>query len=218
LAQRLSDLPIIDDVDDMLREGVSAPDVAKHIQETFELLVDVAPDVLRKAIGERRDNPPPPPISPEEWPAAYSPPADIVNSPRSPGVLSNSQYRRATRGIDAMLETESLYLAQRDRIDHLMASEGLTGEPYENMPREFGAALEMLKTHAKFQEQFGPAVDRMRLSLDIQGGAVTGLGQKIASVMAEPESRHKVLSMFRRLVQASSLPILDVEAEPIGGS
>ncbi|MBW2168861.1 MAG: hypothetical protein JRG69_06315 [Deltaproteobacteria bacterium] len=76
----------------------------------------------------------------------------------------------------------------------------------------------MLKTHAKFQEQFGPAVDRMRLSLDIQGGAVTGLGQKIASVMAEPESRHKVLSMFRRLVQASSLPILDVEAEPIGGS
>lgn len=217
LAQRLSDLPIIDDVDDMLREELSAPDVAKHIQETFELLVDVSPDVLRKALSERRKNLPPPPIPPEEWPAAYCPPTETLDTPRSPGSLSSGQYRRATRGIDGMLEAESLYLAQRDRIDHLMASEGRTGEPYEDMPREFGVALEMLKTHAKFQEQFGPAVDRMRLSLDIQGGAATGLGQKISSVMADPESRHKVLSMFRRLVRAASLPVLDVEAEPAGG-
>lgn len=223
LAQRISDLPIVSDVDEMLREGLSAPDVAKHIQETFELLVDVSPDVLRKALSERRKNLPAPEPSPEEWPAAYSPPVEqVVNNPegaRRPGVIAKSQYRRATRGIDAMLETESLYLAQRDRLDRLIASENTTGEPYEEMPREMGVALEMLKTHAKFQEQFGPAIDRMRLSLDIQGGAATGLGQKIASVMQDPESRHKVLSMVKRLAQLASLPesVMDVEAEPVGG-
>jgi hypothetical protein len=224
LAQRISDLPIIGDVDEMLHEGLSAPDVAKHIQQTFELLTDVSPDVLRKALGERRKNLP---VSlsrdptAEEWPAAYSPPMDIVvdnsNGARMPGVIAKAQYRRATRGIDAMLETESLYLAQRDRIDRLITSENTTGEPYEEMPREMGVALEMLRTHAKLQEQFGSAVDRMRLSLDISGGAATGLGQKIASVMQDPESRHKVLSMVKRFTQLASLPVMDVEADPVGG-
>lgn len=221
LAQRISDLPIIDDVDDMLREGLSALDVAKHIQETFELLTDVSPDVLRKALGERKNNPPPPPLDPKEWPAAYSPPSDeVVNNPdgaRPPGMLAKDQYRSAKRGIDAMLETECLYLAQRDRIDRLIHSENRTGVPYEEMPREMGTALEMLKTHAKFQEQFGPAIDRMRLTMDLQGGAATGLGGAIAAVMQNPESRHKVLSMVKRFAQVASMPIMDVEAEPVGG-
>ena len=220
LAQRIADLPIVNDVDEMLREGLSAPDVAKHVQETFELLTDVSPDVLRKALSERRKNLPPPPIPPGEWPAAYSPSTEVANNPdgaRTPGCLSSGQYRRATKGIDAMLETESLYLAQRDRIDRLITTENATGEPYEEMPREMGTALEMLKTHAKFQEQFGPAIDRMRLSVELQGGAATGLGQKIASVMDDPESRHKVLSMVKRFTQLASLPVVDAEAEPVGG-
>mgnify|MGYP001144134355 CR=1 FL=1 len=221
LAQRIADLPIVEDVDDMLREGLSAPDVARHVQETFELLTDVSHDVLRKALSERRKNLPAPAPSAEEWPAAYSPPVDALeNHPdgaRSPGVIAKNQYRQATRGIDAMLETESLYLAQRDRLDRLIGSENRTGVPYEEMPREMSVALEMLKTHAKFQEQFGPAVDRMRMSLEIQGGAATGLGQKIASVMQDPESRHKVLSMFKRLTEAAKLPVIDAEAEPAGG-
>jgi len=221
VAQRISDLPIVGDVDEMLREGLSAPDVAKHIQQTFELLMDIPERTLVEALKIRRANPPAPEPSPEEWPAAYSPPVKIVvdnpEGARTPGVIAKAQYRQATRGIDNMLETESLYLAQRDRIDRLITSENSTGVPYEEMPREMGVALEMLKTHAKLQEQFGPALDRMRLSLDLHGGAATGLGQKIASVMQDPESRHKVLMMVRRLAQLASPPVMDVEAEPVGG-
>jgi len=221
LAQRISDLPIVSEVDDMLREGLSAPDVAKHIQETFELLADVSPDVLRKALSERKKNLPPPPPDPEQWPAVYSPPdTEVVNHPdgaRPPGALAKAQYQQAKRGINVMLEAECLYLAQRDRIDRLIHSENRTGEPYEDMPREMGTALEMLKTHAKLEEQYGPAVDRMRLSLDVQGDAATGLGGAIAAVMKNPESRHKVLSMVQRFAKLAAPPVMDVEAEPVGG-
>lgn len=117
-----------------------------------------------------------------------------------------------------MLETESLYLAQRDRIDRIMTSESSSGEHYEGMPKEMDVALEMLKTHAKFQEQFGPSIERMRLSLEVQGGSATGMGQKVAQAMANPESRHKILSFFQRLSKAANLPVIDGEAEPVGSS
>ena len=216
VAQRVSDLPIVNDVDDMLREGLSAPDVAKHIQQTFELLVDIPERTLVEALTTRRASLPPPPPTPEEWPAAFAPPAEQRVAPRSPGRLSSGMYRQAARGINALLETESLYLAQRDRIDMLMHLEHSVGVPYEEMPREMNSALEMLKTHAKLQEQFGPAIDRMKMSLEIQGGSATGLGQRIMSVMQDPESRHKVLAMFKRLVQAANMPVIDAEAEPVG--
>lgn len=214
--ERVSSLPIIEDVDDMLREGLSGTDVAKYVQETFELLPNVCPEVLAKALNKRREMLPPPAPDPEEWPAASG---AICGDARPPGKLASGMYRRAVRGIDTLLETESLYLAQRDRIDRMMAAETEAKARIEDMPKEMGVALEMLKTHAKMQEQFGPAMERMRLSLEIQGsGAVTGLGQKAAMVMQDPESRHKVLSIFRRLSQVARVPVLDGEAEPIGGS
>lgn len=216
IEERVSSLPIIEDVDDMLREGLTSTDVAKYIQETFELLRDVSFDRLAKALTKRREALPPPPPDPAEWPAAVS---SVAEGARPPGRIASGMYQRAVRGIDTLLETESLYLAQRDRIDRMMTAETNQGAHFDDMPKEMGVALEMLKTHAKMQEQFGPAMERMRLSLEIQGsGAVTGLGQKAAMVMQDPESRHKVLSIFRRLSQVARVPVLDGEAEPIGGS
>jgi len=100
-----------------------------------------------------------------------------------------------------------------------MHLESEAGEPYEEMPKEFGRAESLLMSHAKLQEQFGPVMNRMRVSLEIEGGADSRLGQRVSAVMADPESRHKVLSMFKRLTQAASIPaVIDAEAEPVGGS
>ena len=216
--ERVSTLPIVEDVDEMLREGMTAADVAKHIQETFELLQDVSGETLQKALQRRRKALPPPPPSPEDWPAVYSPEEDSSEA-RTPGKLARAQYQRAVMGIDLLLETEGLYLAQRDRIDRMMRAESRSGTHYEEMPREMGAALDMLKTHAKLQEQFGPATARLKMNLEIQGGATTGLGQKVSSTMQNPGSRHKVLSFFKKLSQVADLPpaIIDGEAEPVGG-
>lgn len=217
LDEKISTLPIVDEVDEMLRDGLSSPDIAKYIQGTFELLTEVSPNEMRKALNKRRKALPPPPPDPQEWPAAHSP-EEALDTARTPGKLSQAQYRRAVRGIDTLLETESLYLAQRDRIDRMMTSESTNGEHYEGMPKEMDVALEMLKTHAKMQEQFGPSIERMRLSLEIQSGTATGAGQRVAEAMQNPESRHKVLSFFQRLSKVAKLPVIDGEAEPVGGS
>lgn len=215
-AHRVENLPIIDEVDEMLREGMSTVDVARHIQQTFELLQDVTEDGLRKCLSKRRKALPPVAPTPEEWPASHSTAKD--ETARTPGNIAARQYQRATKGISLMLEAESLYLAQRDRLDKLMEMESSTGVPYEEMPKEFGRAESILMSHAKLQEQFGPSVDRMRMSVEIQGGPCSSLAQSANAVMANPESRHKVLSMLRRFTQAASLSaVIDGEAEPVGG-
>ena len=217
ISKRINELPIINEVDDMLREGIAATDIATYVQQTFEFLTDVSMEKLASSLRRRRKKLSDTLPEPQDWPAIEN--GDGFDGPRTPGLLAGQQYRKASRGIDLMLEAESLYLAQRDRLDRLMRMEQDSGEPYEEMPKEFGRAESLLTTHAKLQEQFGPAVDRMRMSLEIQGGSATGLGQRIAAVMDDPESRHKVLNMFRRLTQAASLPaVIDAEAEPAGGS
>ena len=54
LAEKIEDLPIINEVDEMILEGVSTTDIAKYIQNTFELLTEVTPNSLRIALDKRK--------------------------------------------------------------------------------------------------------------------------------------------------------------------
>lgn len=209
---KLANLPIIDEVDEMIREGLSAGDIAHYLHDTFEVLTEFPHKKVVDAINNRAKALPP---LPGEWPAAHSP--GKYDDGREPGSLSKAQYRRACQGVDKLLELESLYLSQRDRIDRKIRRENESGDFYDNMPSEYREAREMIREIATVERDFGGSMNRMRMSLEIQGASDTDLGKKIAGVMENPESRHKVISMFKRMASAAQLPAA-LETDPPGSS
>ena len=201
----ISDLPVIKDVDDMLREGVDPVSVAMFIQQTMGLLTNVAQKTLANMLKERRENLPPlPEVSdPEEWPASTECDGD---APRSPGRLARLHYTKTARGIERMLEIESLYLFQRDRIDWLVGQEQSSGQVYEKMALEVASARELLRMHADLEREFGAAGNRFRMSVDISSKSNSELGRRVQKVLENPESRHKVVDLVKRLRAAGRLP------------
>jgi hypothetical protein len=217
LRKRLESLGRLEEIDQLLSEGAELEWVSKYIQTTLGLLSNIEPKVLAEALEDRRRSLVRTVNLQEVWPASQSMEEDTLGQRRArpPGKLSSIQYQRATRGMDLLLETESLYIAQRDRIDWLMGEEANTGIVNENMPREFQAANNTLVAYAKFWSEFGDTLGKMRKSMSVQGvEADTALGRKIADVLKNPESRHKVVSLFKRLAQATQLP----PGEPTDGS
>jgi hypothetical protein len=215
LRKRLESLDRLEEIDQLLNEGAELEWVAKYIQTTLGLFSNVDSAALVGVLESRRSSNVKTVNLQEVWPASQSMEEDHLGElvPRPPGKLSASQYRRACRGMDLILETESLYIAQRDRIDWLMKKEVDTGLVYEDMPREFQAATNTLARYSEFWSEYGESMGKARKTLGVQG-AETKLGIKIQQVLQDPESRHKVVSLFKRRAQATQLP----PGEPTDGA
>lgn len=209
----IANLPIVDEIDEMLRDEVSLADVARYIQETFEMLTQYVSHKLVSALEKRRKTLPPLPPSPEEFPAGH--PIGKDEDIRAPGRIAQNQYRRAAVGMDKLLELESLYITQRDRIDKKIQGENDTGEFYDCMEDSIKTARELIKDMVGIEREFGVAMNRMRVNLDIQGASNTDLGKRVSDVMEHPESRHKVISMFKRVTQAAELPEAVADADAV---
>lgn len=198
--QGVVELPIINDVDDMLREGVSLDSIASFIQETMGLMKNCARSSLIEALSNRRHKLPQK-AEVEEWPAADQ---DVIKT-RTPGELARNQYRRTLRGIDRMLEVESLYLSVRDRIDWLISQEKTSDTHNEKLYQEYNQARELLETHAKLEREFGAMANRFRMSIDVASRSDSELGQHVQKVLENPESRHKVVDLVKRMKQAANI-------------
>lgn len=216
VAEQVADLGCIDEIDELLEEGTSATDVAKFIQQTLNELTEFGEATLVKVLRKRRAD------NAAAGPKMYSPAEEAPQTPRAPSSLAYGAYTRQSRGIDSLIELESLYLSCRDRIGWLMDIEQKprgSGEhrairPIEKMHLEYQAAKDLIKEHARLQSELGMTTqDRFKLTLDVQGMR-SKFGATIATVLADPEGRHKVLSLLDRLKGAGSLPadVIDVPA------
>jgi hypothetical protein len=171
--ERLVRLTAIDDVDEMLLEGMSARDVAKFIQLGLAELTDVKEQTLVNELGK------------------YN-----IFGCRRPGVMARDQYRTQRQGIDRMIELESLYLAQRDRVDALMLQEQTEGELCAVTDRAVVAAAKLLEQHCREEQQLldraqgGPAHEKLEIH---------GYSEETAEVLAKPDSRRRVISIVERL-------------------
>jgi len=192
VGQRLSELRVIDDVDDMLRDGLSAGDVAKFIQLGLEELTDVKPGTLAAALSSRRKKElgvKPQPIDPRLA-------AVIPERGRRVAVIARNSYNKAVMGMDRLIELEALYLAQRDRLDSIIEKEQELGFPFEMTDRTILAAAKILEIHGKLEKDMfdsmneGPAHEK--LSLD-------GYTKETADVLSKPDSRRRVVSIVERL-------------------
>jgi len=208
--ERIEELGCIDEIDELLQDGTSPADVARFIQQTLGELKDFEEDTLVRALRKRRETPPAP--KPVEM---YSPAEDAPPTPRAPSTLARGAYMKQSRGIDSLIELESLYLSIRDRIGWRMEQEqkprkDAEGREYyveaDRMYLDFTAAREIVKEHAKLQTELGMSTsDRFRITLDVQGMR-SKFGASIAEVLTDPEGRHKVLALLERLKSAGALP------------
>jgi hypothetical protein len=195
VAERIEDLPVINDIDEMLLEGVSSGDVAKFIKLGLEELLDVKESTLNTELKRRRsrlrEQPQPQVVDENERLAAVVPPGR-----RKPALLSRSKYVRISKAMDRMIELEALYLAQRDRLDYLIEKEIDLGFPFEMTGREFLVAAKFLELHGKEERELlkltndGPAHEK----LDIRG-----YSEETARTLRKPDSRRRVVSIVERL-------------------
>lgn len=217
VSEQIADLGCIEEVNELLREGTSPGDVAKFLQHTLGELTEFTERTLTDALRKHRANLPPEPAA-----QMYSPAEEAPTTPRAPSTLARGAYMRQSRGIDSLIELESLYLSCRDRIGWLMeleqqprgSGEHVAIRPIEKMHLEFQAAKDIIKEHARLQADLGLTThDRFKITLDVQGMR-SKFGASIASVLSDPESRHRVLSLLDRLKDAGSLPAeaIDVPA------
>lgn len=247
VAERVERLDFIDEVDEFLLEGSPASDVARYIQKTMMKLKDVALRTLVKTLNERRKRLEAEREEEDDessdggevglgellavanlHPAATGPaihldPSDKNKlkgeSNRSPTTLSRVMYEKYVGGFNSMLEVESIYLAQRDRISRMMLLEERLGVPLEDLGKEFDIARKLLVAHANIQEKLGLTGDgrgggtELNLSLTLKG-LKSKLGADVLETLKDPQSRHKILNALRAIAGDPSLPgsIIDGEA------
>lgn len=238
-ADRLEELDCIDDVDAMLLDGSSATDVGRFIQRTMMRLKDVAHSTITTALRARAKNLKEQAAQADAeagadgdladdqetilfHPATTGPyievdeEGEIQGEPsRSPTILARTMYGSYVRGFDTLLELESLYLAQRDRISMMMAVEQRSGVPIETTVVEFKEARMLLQAHTKATATLGLSGndDRLRMTLDIRATRAKH-GDSVAEVLENPSSRHKLLTMVKALAGAKVLHQVVADVEP----
>ena len=192
VAQRLSELSIIDDIDEMLRDGISTGDVAKFIQLGLEELLDVKVNTLGKVLGQRRKD-----IMPVKSNVLDDRLSAIIPvEGRGVAQLSRNQHVVINKAMDRLVELEALYLAQRDRIDTMIEKEKDLGFPFEMTGREFIVAMKALELHGKQEKELlerigtGPSHEK----LDIEG-----YSKETSEVLRRPASRRRIISIVERL-------------------
>jgi hypothetical protein len=195
VARRLEELPVINDIDEMLRNGMSSRDVAKFIQQGLEELEGVKFSSLRDCLNERRKNVLQ--VPPERYHAPVAQFPQTHREGRLPGQLARNQYHTERKGLDQMLELESLYLAQRDRLDTAIMKEHLEEELNDSTDRMMVAAAKLLEQHVKTEQVMlermsgqGPSHEKLDLE---------GYSEETAQVLTKPDSRRRVISIVERL-------------------
>lgn len=206
-------LTFLSSIDTMLLEGVSAPDVAKYIQEEMGELKDVDPKALASALRVRRRQK-------EEVAHAFSgrmaaeaegDEPEVVNTRAAvkPSLMSKKLAERQGKGgIKDLLELEALFLSQRDRLDRMVELEAKQGIFAKDVGAEILFAKEIILARTKVKKDLGvddatdvPTLDMRRYSEETVG------------VLSKPESRHRVMSLLQRLSKMGKLKKTQAEPE-----
>lgn len=208
----LASIPEIREVDALIRARISITDVARFVQDRLGRMKNVPPDSMRTAISERMAT-----LKAEDASGRVHSATESPTSPRKPGVLAATLYDRVASGIDALVEIDALYLSQRDRLGWLIGKENGEDEYNEKIHKEFRVAVGILETRAELQERLGltggASKDSLEVSLKLKG-VRTRHGVTTAEVMANPESRQRVMNLAQQLIGLGASGALPSGEEP----
>lgn len=215
--ERIKELSVAEDIDEMLIEGSSCGDVVKFIQEGLEEMTDVSFRSLKETLinyrKELRKS-----VVPIDEARPHQPSMEYPTggNTRRIGKLARNQYQRVCNGIDRMIELESSYLAARDRLDDILDKEHDAGFPFEMTGREFMVLGKLLELHGKEHDRVraiaGDGVSHEKLDLK-------GYSEETAQVLSDPASRRRVVSIIERLkLVKGGRDIPELEPEPVEAS
>lgn len=197
-AQLLENLQFITHVDTMLLEGMSAPDVARWIQDDKGKLTDLAHGTLvnalilrkrkrRDRMGAMRDV-----VANHDDDDESAEPPVVVDTPK---LMAKSLKDRTDDGVKEILELGALYFAQRDRVDRLMEMEGRAGLFSDKTGNEIAIAGKLLVERAKLRIELGDGKgDEFEVNLSVRG-----YSKRTVEKLQNPQSRHRIISLLGRL-------------------
>jgi len=196
-AAALKDCRCFDEVERRLRMGHSSAKLVAFIQEDSEELTHLSPGYIRKMIDEHRKT---------------IPPADLALTSTNTTV-SMQANRKLANGLNELEELEVLYTAQKKRIDIEMGNEVKINKLLPQTGREIFYAMKILKQSADLKMDLGIA-KRQLGEVSVTGHASVQIGERyhdgVGRVMADPDSRRKVLGMVQTLAALSEKANIDV--------
>jgi len=196
-AAAIKDLRCFEEVERRLRMGHSSTQLVGFIQEENEELVHLSANYIRKMLDEHRKS---------------IPPADLAFSSQNTSVAMMAN-RRLSNGLNELEELESLYTKQKRRIEIEMSNEEKINKLLPQTGREIFYAMKILKQSADLKMDLGIA-KRQLGEVSVTGQASVQIADRyhdgVGRVMADPDSRRKVLGMVQTLAALSEKAAIDL--------
>jgi len=186
---RLRGLRCFGTVEKMLSDGYQPAQVADYIQDDCGEYSDIGRESLAKLLGQYRKD-------------------VLMSRGESAAIHAPNAYLQAARdmteGVKIEKELEALYRTQKARIDHFAEIEEQSGVPFKAMSREVDTARLLLDEIHRVRLDLG--VDERQIgTLTIKAEAIAACedryGERIASVMRDPEKRRRVLTMLEAVLR-----------------
>jgi hypothetical protein len=193
---RLRGSKCFQEVDRRLRLGWSTSDIVRMIQEEYGELKDLSTGYVRKMVDEYRSS---------------LPPTELALSSNSRVVRSAT--KRLAEGLDELAELEKLYEIQFKRIQIDFENEQKINKLLNGTGREVFVAMKLLRQSAELKMDLG-LVKRQLGTMEVTGQLAAEIGERygrdsIGKVIADPDSRRKVLGIAEKLLALGAKASLD---------
>lgn len=210
MIQQIEALPCLNNIDTMLLEGMSAPDIAKWLHEEQEVLQDFDPESIAAALQLRRRQKQ---TAARQYHAHADEEADddfygegeaVVARPQKrevvrPSFIAKGLYERTRKSMNEIIEYEALFLAQRDRVEHMMILEGERGIFARDVGEEVKIAGGLLKDRVKARKELGEIGNKA--NSDIPQMDMAKYSSNTVKALQNPESRHRVIDIVQRMAR-----------------
>lgn len=192
-----------EEVDRRLRLGWGSPELAKFIREEHGECTGISEAYLRKLIDKHRRSLAPTDLSPTLAHAT---------------VIKNAT-KKMSNGLNELAELEKLYTLQMKRIDISFTNEQNMKLLLPSTGREVFYAMKIIKQSADLKASLGLTKKHLG-TVEVTGHRAAEIGDRygneaIGSVISDPDSRRKLLSLTDRLL---AMGAGDIDAVFVGMS
>lgn len=195
-ATALQDCRCFDEVDRRIRMGWSSPNLVAFIQEDQKELDHLSSGYVQKMLDAYRKS---------------IPPAELLLTTQNTAVAMHAT-QRLTNGLEELEKLNELYDLQMERVRIDVANEKKINKLFNTTGREIFYAMKILKQTSELKMDLGLA-KRQLGEVSVSGAAAVQISDRyndgIGKVMADPDSRRKVLGMVETLIALSGKAKLD---------
>jgi len=208
---RIRKLTCFDEVYGRILEGWPLSEVARFIQDVKKEATDLTRGSLMQSLQDFRGT---------------IPPAELLKKRLTPVFVDAA--KEVEEGLDELREIEKLYKLQMRRIDIDVQNEKNIKKLLPTTGQEVRIAREILSTYADLKMDLGLSKRHLgHMDVDARVMADVALRYnktEVQTVLSDPQSRKKVLSLVERLMSKSAgalvqepvaQAVMDVEGEPV---